>query len=32
MVGPLLFTAFGCIVLFFYAEPVFRLIAPIVGR
>jgi multicomponent Na+:H+ antiporter subunit D len=32
MVGPLMFTALGCIVLFFYAEPVFRLIAPIVGR
>jgi multicomponent Na+:H+ antiporter subunit D len=30
MVGPLLFTALGCIVLFFWAEPVYRLLEPIV--
>ena len=27
-----LFLGAGCIVLFFYAEPVFRLLEPIVGR
>jgi multicomponent Na+:H+ antiporter subunit D len=30
MVGPLLFTALGCIVLFFLAGPVYRLLEPIV--
>lgn len=30
MVGPLMFTALGCIVLFFYAEPIYRLLEPIV--
>ena len=30
-VAPLCLTAFGCIVLFFYADPLYRLLAPIGG-
>lgn len=30
MVGPLMFTALGCIALFFWAEPLYRLLEPIV--